>query len=193
MGKYPDKNPKHTDDFTVVSPVVPEINTPEDVENMSTAFAMYAGMNTKKLAVLMAIGQDLVSDSPRSDAQIAKDLGIQPHTVGRYRNDPQWSMALGTLVVGIARGRSDLYLQWTEKSAKEGKVSAQKLLWEISGIYIQRKKSMNMNIDMTLDTGNVPKTYTDAVDDFLIALGEAGWNAQQIVERFNALRASGAW
>ena len=192
MGKFPDKNPELTDDFTI-APVVPQIQTAEEVEAVTNSFAHLPKMSSKKIAVLIAIGTDLVSDTPRSDVKIAEDVGIDRVTVASYRSDPAFGMALSTLVVGIARGRSDLYLRWTEQSAKDGKVAAQKLLWEISGIYIQRKKSMNMNIDMTLDTGNVPKTYTDAVDDFLIALGEAGWNAQQIVERFNSLRASGAW
>jgi len=172
--------------------LVPEIIDEDDMDALSNTFQQFAHLPPKRLAVLMQIGRDLVSETPRSDSEIARVLGINRETVYNCRNDPQWSVALGILVVGIARGRSDLYLQWTEQSARKGSVGSLKLLWELTGLYIQKHKNLNVNVDAT-PIYLKDQSFDNVIDEFIIALGGAGWSAQQIVSRYNELRSQGAW
>jgi hypothetical protein len=184
---------KNPTDTNVVAPLIPELKTNDDVEAFSVNFTQFGRLSNKHLAILIAIGQDLVSETPRSDVQIAEKLGIDRKTVAYARNTPDFASAMGIMVTGIARGKSDLYLRWTEKAAQDGKVGALKLLWQIAGLLIERKKNMNLNMDMEFSASEQPKSYLDVVDEFIIALGEAGWSGQMIVDRYEELRASGAW
>lgn len=182
-----------TNEMTIVDPVIPEVKSNEDVDSLAASFSQLAALNTQKLTVLINFAKDLVSEKPRSDSQMARDLGMNRHTIGIYRSDPEFSSCLALLIVGIARGRTDLYLRWTEEAAKGGSVGALKLLWEISGIYVARSKSINVNMDMNFNASEPTTDYVEAVDEFLIALGEAGWSSAQVASRMNELRASGAW
>lgn len=175
----------------VVEPIVPAIKGLPDVQELMHCIPQFASLRPKHLSVLMAIADDLMSDNTRSDSQMARDLGIERLLITRARQNVLFAQCLGVMVLGIARGRSDLYLVWTEQAARGGNSAMIRLLWELTGLYVPKSKHMNVNIDLTQE--HVAKTWEDALDEMLISLGHAGWTADRIAARFNTLRSQGAF
>jgi hypothetical protein len=142
--------------------------------------------------VLKAIATDLVSDTARTDLQLAADLGVSDRTIYTYRNNPLFKQALGTLMVGCTLGKTDKYIKVIEQAAYKGSWAAAKFLLELSGVYVQKYKNLNVNVDATPVYAET-QDFDEVVNEFIIALGSAGWSAQQIVSRYEQLRSEGAW
>jgi len=178
-------------DDQTLEPVIPAIDTVDDVKALLGNVPQFASLPIKQLKVLLEISHDILSEQSRSDQQIALDVGCNRETVHNARSNPRFAACLGILVIGIARGRSDLYLRWTEDSAKKGNSSSLKLLWQLTGLYVERRANLNVNVDQQLQ--QAPQTFGDAYTQFLIALGTAGYTAERITSDFNDLRAKGAF
>lgn len=178
-------------DNETAQPVIPSIESVDDVEALCKNVPAFASLPINHLRILVEIATDLITEMSRSDLEIAEAVGCDPSTVYRARHNPHFATCLGVLVIGIARGRSDSYLRWTEAAAQDGKVGAIKLLWELTGLYVQTTRSLNMNVNANIQ--QAPQTFEDAFDQFLIALGTAGYSAERITTRYNELRARGAF
>jgi len=178
-------------DGVFVQPVIPAIETTDDVSNLLRSVPQFASLPTNHIRILIEISSDILSEETRSDIELAEAVGCDRKTVYNARSNPRFASCLGILVIGIARGRSDSYLRWTEAAAKDGKVGALKLLWELTGLYVRTSRNYNLNIEAQVQ--QAPQTFEDAFDHFLIALGTAGYSAERITARYNELRARGAF
>jgi len=172
--------------------LVPHIDTESDVGIFFDSFPQFANLSNMQMVVMKAIATDLVSDNVRSDTQLADDLGIDRGTLWNYRNNPLFRQALGILMVGCVLGKTDKYIKVIEQAAYKGSWQASKFLLELSGVYVQKYKNLNVNVDATPVYAE-SQDFDSVVNDFIIALGSAGWSAQQILARYNELRSQGAW
>ena len=172
--------------------LVPEIIDPDDTQEYLSNFVQFAGLSTKMMLVLKAIATDLVSDTSRSDVELADDLGISRNTIFAYRNNPLFRQAISIIMVGCVLGKTDKYIKVIEKAAYKGSWAAAKFLLELSGVYVQKYKNLNVNVDATPVYAET-QDFDEVVNEFIIALGNAGWSSQQIVSRYEQLRSEGAW
>lgn len=168
---------------------LPAITSPDDVNlDFFTGFAQF---NTRQLAVLKEITIDLTSGNIRSDAEIARHLGISANTMSNYRANPAFSQAMCLMTMGVVRGKVDVYVRMLEKhGAKDW--HALKFLLEFVGLHVQKSQQTNININS--GTKAVGITNADvAVNAVLTRLGELGWSEERLVERFRALKTENAW
>lgn len=174
-------------------PTTLKIQNPEDAKDYLSSHVQFAQLSHKQLNLLVEIAADLTSDSHRSDTALARAAGVHRHSVRHWRSNPQFASALGVLVLGITRGRADVYLRWTEQAAKDGKVNALKLLWDLSGLYITRTRSENVNVNVTQPQPVRLDNVEQALEHVLISLGSKGVSLDRIISKWNELKTQGAF
>jgi len=195
-------NLKNTDKtlvkFQDLEPAFPDVLDPDDfdsedeMEAYLEKFVHYSRLNKRHRMLIKAYAEDLAAGKPRSDAQIAEELGIGLKTIRTYKTDPDFAQACGFIMANITASNTPQIISKIHEIGNEGSWNALKFLLELSGVYTQKLQTQNVNVNVN-QTRPSTKSFDEALDELLIALGAAGWSAAMIVERYNTLRAQGAW
>lgn len=176
-------------EITALRPVDPEDIPPVtelDAPGYVQTRAHIAGLSTPQLLVMQELAIDLISESPRTNCQLAEHLGMHRNTIGKYRTDTRFNRVLSEMVFAVTKGKLDVIMADLMKAAHQGKVAAIKLLLEYVGEYTQKIATLNMHVQ----AGNIDSDMDldSAVDKFLIMLGSRGWNIQQLTARWVSLK-----
>ena len=142
------------------------------------------------MIVLSAMADNVMAEDILSDAALARKLGVNRDTIGDYRRDPKFTTALGVLVREIVKGNIDNVVGSIAQHTRKHWKAAEFLLKYI-GAYTER--TANLNIHANVDTNQTFSSSNDAIEAFLIRLGELGWNSQRLAAKFEELRSEGAF
>jgi hypothetical protein len=164
----------------------------EETEDYLKNFVHYAMLKPKQQLLLKLKAEDLVIGKARTTREICEEIQISERQVYRYYLDPAFTEAAGFILANLTAGKALMYIHWIEAAAKEGKWQAARFLLQLGGVYTEKLMTQNLNMNMNT-TRQTPQSFDEALDDLLITLGEQGWSANQIVERFNRLRSEGAF
>ena len=162
-------------------------NQSQDLVEMCASVAQLTILQTK---ILMAMAENYLSSNNYTDQQIAENLGIHPNTINHFRRNPSAAKAMTAVILGLAGSKIDKYISGIEK-AGENDWRAYELMLKVLGVYIPKQQSLNINT--RLDSPGQAGSLADVIDDFLIKLGAAGYPIEKLVERYQQLRAEGAF
>lgn len=179
---------------TQIPPDFPAVTTPDEAGQVLTNYTQFGKLTNIQRTLLMAMVTDILSEKQRSYVQLAKDLGINRHTIYNSLANPSFNGALGLLMVAIARGESHVYMNLMRKKALEGDYRATKFMLEYGGTYTKKleQRNVNVHVDGLMSSGNVT-TLDDAVRQFLISLGNKGWSIERLVGIWDELKAQQAF
>jgi hypothetical protein len=166
---------------------VPQIDPIKSLGDLDTLpnLSVFAPLSEGQINVLQELVKDSLSNNVRTTPEIAESAGVSERSVRLYRSDPVWSQALGVLMVGVARGKSDIYLRLIEKAAEKDWRAA-KFLFELSGIFVPKSQQLNVNVNAS-EYAHF-ENVEDMIDEFLRKLHQLGWSADRLVARYNAVR-----
>lgn len=168
----------------IAVPQIDPITQLGDLESFPN-LSLFSQLNTGQLCVLKEIVADVLSNNPRTDLEIAAEIGITDRSIRNYRSDPKWAQALGVLLVSVARGKADIYLRMIEKAAEKDWRAA-KFLFELTGLYIPKSQQLNVNVNAS-DYAQFDDV-NDMIDEFLRKLHQLGWSPDRLLARYNAVR-----
>ena len=179
----------------VIPPDFPEVANMTEAEELLSSFGEMSRLTNKQRAVLMAITEDMFleeGEKRRTNGQIAKACGVHIKSVDYMLANPRFNSALGMMMVAVVRGETHLYVGAMRKLALSGHFSATKFMLEYGGTYTKRSQveTKNLNVNMSR---TAPEDYDAALDSLLITLGGQGYSANMIVDRYNRLKAEGAF
>lgn len=167
-------------------------DTPLDLavsENLRENSSVFGELSAIESRIVVALCRNIASDGRKSQRQIARDLGTTEGTIIACRSRSAFTRAMGVLMRETVRGNTDNIIQNIyEHMQKDWK--AGEFLLKYSGEYVPSQQNLNISAKMTVPQYNSRESATDAV---LIKLGELGWTAERISDRFNQLRAEGAF
>ena len=143
-----------------------------------------------QIQVLGKLALNMVSGNIQSDVDLAGDLGIHRDTVGNYRRNPHFAACLALLMRTLAQGTADKALSNLMKLSEKD-TKATEIWLRIAKVFDPVQKTFNVNAQLPLQ--DQARTLEAVIDEFLINLGSAGYPIEKIVERFNELRAEGAF
>ena len=161
----------------------PDVTLPQNT-------AVFAGLTQKQMIVLTAMADNVMAEDILSDAALARKVGVDRDTIGNYRRDPKFSAALSVLVREIVKGNIDNVVGSIAQHTRKHWKAAEFLLKYI-GAYTER--TANLNIHAKVDATAAFQSSGEAIDAFLIRMGELGWNSARLASRFEELRAEGAF
>lgn len=179
-------------DAEIISSIIPvevNANPGTDSENPQN-YAIFAGLTQKQTVVLTAMADNVMAENILSDAALSQKLGVSRDTIAKYRRDPKFSTALGLLVREIVKGNVDNVVGSIAQHTRKHWKAAEFLLKYI-GAYTERTASLNIHANV--DANIAFQSSGDAIDAFLIRLGELGWNSTRLATRFDELRREGAF
>ena len=177
-----------TDMIPAVSiPLDPDADFDPTIQQIST---MVGDLSPHRQRILVALCENMVSGNLRSDTEIAADLGIDRTTIWYARKNPAFGAALAILMRNLAQGMADKALtDLVKHSANSPKATE---IWlRIAKVFDPVEKRLNVNASLT--SPGQAGSLQDIIDDFLIKLGAAGYPIEKLVERYQELRAEGAF
>ena len=135
---------------------------------------------------------DFVSESSRTVPDIANKLGIHVNTVYAAHRDERYRRAFTLACDRLFQDMAHIGYSSIVKSARDGKVSAAKLILEITGKHVDKIQTanVNVNVDITPEVGMNPRV---AVEQFLTMLGTRGWSIEEINQIWASLKESQAF
>lgn len=165
----------------------------DDMEEYLNKFVHYARLRPGMKQLIKAYAEDLVSGTVRTDAQIAGTIGVAERTVVRYKADPDFALATGFIMAQLTASDAHQIIAKIRKCLDNGSWNAGKFLLELGGVYVEKHQTQNVNVNYNQPMVEEAMSFDEALDETLIALGAQGLSANQIVERYEQLRASGAF
>ncbi len=143
--------------------------------------------------VLRVEMEDFVSESPRATAEdIAERAGVHSQTVFRAHRDARFIAVKDRIQDIYFQGKAERFYSALLKSADSGKVGAIKLGLEITGKHVTRIESRNVNINTDMSTDGT-FNLDNAVDKFLVMLGNKGWSLEMIADKWRLLKSKQAF
>ena len=143
--------------------------------------------------VLRVEMEDFVSESPRATAEeVAERAGVHSQTVFRAHRDARFIAVKDRIQDIYFQGKADRFYAATLKAADAGKVGAIKLGLEMTGKHVDRRESKNVNIRADMTTSG-EFNLDNAIDKFLIMIGNRGWSLEMIAEKWRNLKSSQAF
>ncbi len=106
------------------------------------------------------------------------------------RRNVNFALALSVIIREVVRGHTDKLIETIYRHADKDYKAAE-LLLKYTGEYVPSSQVLNIQA-RTPDTVEYG-SERDAVDDLLIYLGGLGYSSRRITERFEKLRAEGAF
>ena len=181
---------------TAIMPAnIPPAMTADDALDMITNYPQFARLSSHQRAILSATVSDYILEKPRTQEQMAEDLGISRSTIVKNLSHPGFGMALGMMMVAITRSKTNIYLRELEKTAMESighvKIRALELLLKYGGTLTNK-----LQVDIRSQTVNMSSESAsglDSIDKFLITLGAKGWNKERLCARWDELKSQQAW
>jgi len=174
---------------------IPPVTSTEEALDMVTNYPQFARLSTHQRALLSAIVDDYLSQNPRTQGQMAEDMGISRSTITKNLCNPTFGMAVGIMMVAVTRSKTSVYLHELEKTALNSvghvKLRALELLLKYGGTYTNKVQveTRNLNVNMSSESAS----GLDSIDKFLITLGGKGWNKERLCARWDELKAQQAW
>jgi len=165
----------------------------DDMEDHLEKFVFYGQLRPGMQVLIKALAEDLVSHTVRTNQQLADALGIGERTVRRYKTDEDFAVAMGFIMAHLTASNANEIIAEIWKCLKNGSWNAGKFLLELCGVYVAKHQTQNVNLNYNQQLPEQSMTFDEALDETLIALGNQGLSANQIVERYEQLRASGAF
>ena len=179
------RKPKAKVEITDLIPA--DVNPNPDLalsENLLQNGSAFVGLTQRQILILVALVENVISENPVSDAQIAAQIGVHRTTITRNRQNPQFSRALSVMVREIVKGDVDSLIGQLYKHGQKN-YKAIELLLKYSGQYTEKHQSFTVHANV--DTETIFQSSGDAIDAFLIRLGELGWNSVRLAARFQVL------
>lgn len=176
--------PVNAEDLPSISPI--------EVEDYLQRTADIAGLTHKRKAYLKAIVDDYMLESPRSDVDICESIGISRDTALTCRQDPRFNAVLSQVLYACTKGKFDVILSSLFKAARQGKVSAAKLLMEYIGEYTFKMQTLNLHVNRGIMDTN-PMDIDAAAEKFLTMLGGRGWSLEMVVDLWHKLKSEQAF
>lgn len=159
---------------------------------------LLTGLTTVQHRIIWCLVENMTLENPRSETEIADDLGIARSTIMRARKNPRFQQAMAVIIRDSLRGLHDKIVGRIIK-AGEKDWQADKFLLQYDGSFIPKSQSLNINANMSANTSQ-SKSFSALWDDMLIRAGELGWGEERIQEladgmaaRFTQLRSEGAF
>ena len=172
---------------TLPIPLDPDADYDPTIQQIST---LVGNLSPHRQQILAAICENIVGGNLRSDTEIAADLGIDRTTIWYARKSDAFGAALAILMRNLAQGMADRALSDLIKHS-DNNVKATEIWLRIAKVFDPVEKRLNVNASLT-GPGQAG-SLQDIIDDFLIKLGAAGYPVEKLVERYNQLRAEGAF
>jgi hypothetical protein len=105
----------------------------------------YAGHNKDKRMQALLVLSNLADT--RTDIEKCSEIGISVSCMWRWKNDPTFSDELQRLIdVGVLAHRDRVFSKLIKQAVEEENLLAMKLYLTITGDYVMRSQSMNLNI-----------------------------------------------
>lgn len=173
---------------------------PDELQDLEAVqnYALVANLTSTQRLILYALCSNLVSETKRTEAQIADDLGIHRNSIRDARLKPEFASALTAIMRDLIKGKADTPVQNLFNLAEKD-VRANEILLRIADIYQPTQRNLNVNASIkgiSAQSGSI----TDSIDTICIRLGELGWSRDRVVElaasipaRFDALKTEGAF
>lgn len=158
-----------------------------DIVSMCATVAQLTNLQAK---ILMKLAENYLSDDTQTDADIARDMGIHKNTMGQFRRNPRAGRALTAVILALAGSKVDKYIAGIEKHGEKD-WRAYELMLKVLGVYIPKQQSLNISAKM--ETEDSVGSFSDFIDEFCIKVGASGYPIQSVIERFQELKAEGAF
>lgn len=170
---------------------VPAIS-PLEIEDYLEKSADIAALTHKQKAYLRAIIDDYLSESPRSDGAICDEIGIHRDSALKYRKNPRFNAVLSQVLYACTKGKFDVILSSLFTAARQGKVSAAKLLMEYIGEYTFKMQTLNLNVNRDI-LSTQTLDIDAATEKYLTMLGTRGWSLEMIADMWHKLKSEQAF
>lgn len=182
---YPQSNQKTPLTEESLKPVIREAGVPYPdttlTPEISQNATLIAVLTETQRRVLVALAENLSSNTQYTDTDIAENLGISRATIYRCRQNVDFGRALAIICREIVRGQTDSQLQ---NIARHGEKDwkASEFLLKFTGEYVPRQQSLNIQAKM--DTRSPIETTDDLIDAFMRKLFDLGWSVERVAQRF---------
>lgn len=180
-------------DLTEIPAFISGDDLDDDLDGYLAKFVLYSNLRPAQRMLIKAYAEDLVTGKRRTDKKISKDTGIPGRTMLRFKSDPDFALANGFIMAHLTASDAGQIIADIRKCLANGSWNAGKFLLEMSGVYVQKLQVQSQNVNYNQTIQAPVQSFDEAVDELLISLGNQGWSANQIVERYEALRAAGAF
>jgi len=178
-----------------MSPLDQEVNDGIDQATVTYVdkIISLSGLSKTAADVLAMEMNAFTSESPHLTGQeIADHVGCSREWVYRVQKDSRYLAAKDKIQDVWFRSQAGSVYAAVLTTAREGKVGAQKLALEVMGKHVTRVESRNVNIsaDMTTDGA---LDLDNAIDKFLVMIGNRGWSLEMLADRWRDLKSSQAF
>lgn len=174
--------------------LLPTISSNEEAEDYLQNISTFVRLTALQKAYLLVIIRDTVAEKPRTQVEVAKELGCHVRNIAFMHANPAFNTCLGLLMVGITRGETHIYVAQMRKLALNNDFRAIKFMLEYGGTYVKKAQLTTQNLNVTMQQEDTTtESFVEAVDKFLTRMGGRGWTAERIVTRFQQLASEGAW
>jgi len=163
----------------------------ENVNDLLENAVNIADLTKSQRRVLKEEIHDFMTESSRSVVAIAEKLEIHPETVYTAHRAPVYRQLFTQLTDQIFMDMAHIGYSGIIKGARDGKVSASKLILEVTGKYTPKHQTENVNVNVNVGSDNM--TPIAAIERFLTLLGARGWSIEQLTEIWNNLKQSQAF
>jgi hypothetical protein len=170
---------------------------PEILDELpSELLTLVADLTPLQQKVLIALCRNTLSETIRTDAEIAAECNTSREYIWQLRQHPKFGRAMGTIIKDLAMGTQDKAFMLLMKHAEKDPGSVKTWL-QMGGVYVDRRQNINLNANMSLDRrgGNTGSVEQDC-DAMLIRLGELGMtrhDVELLADRFDQLKSEGAF
>jgi len=176
-------------------PLDPDVTDAIDGANYDYVekYISLAGMSRVMGDILREEMLAYTSESPHpTGQQIADKVGCSVVWVYRCQKDARYLSAKDKIQDMWFRSQAGSVYKAVLQTAQGGKVGAQKLALEVMGKHVTRVESRNVNINTDMTTDGA-LGLDNAIDKFLVMIGNRGWSLEMLADRWRDLKASQAF
>ena len=141
--------------------------------------------------ILSAEVKDFMSESSRTVEAISKEIGVSMSSIFRAHKNQRYTSVFDRVTDRIFQTMAHVGYSGLLKAARDGKVSASKLILEVTNKYTPKVQTESVNVNVNI--GDDRMTPDAAIERFLVLLGTRGWSLEMIAEVWHRLKASQAF
>jgi len=151
-----------------------------------------ASLTTNQRRVLVALCENMLSESILTDSEIATELGFDRKTIYTCRQNPTFARCLSAICIDIIRGTSDNALRNLMKHS-ERDTKATEIWLRIANIY--QPTNRNLNVNANISAQGAIGSSQQAIDQTIGQYISVGYTLDRFIEevreRWQTLKAEG--
>ena len=151
----------------------PDILPPQQLNTIAKRSPLYSTLHPTQKAVLIAMMNDFMSETIRTDTEMAADLSVDRKTIYNCRTNSTFNAVMTSIMPEMVQAKLPKYLLQIEKHGEKDYKPLEFLI-KYAGLYVDRHQNVNLNANISAQ--DIPQTPKEVLERHLIKYISIGYD-----------------